>query len=167
MYERLLGPAFHSLPNAIRALHRSPGTRRFSGACTIQRGDSWLSRLLGRAASLPPAGTTAVTVTIESNGVREIWLRQFGAHRMRSVLHTKHNRLRESLGLADFVFALAIENRRIRWTLEAVRAFGVSLPKRWFDLDVWEGESDGRYHFNVRVDIRGLGLLVHYAGWLE
>ncbi|MFL6714083.1 MAG: DUF4166 domain-containing protein [Sulfurifustis sp.] len=167
MYELLLGPAFRSLPKAIRALHQSPGTYRFSGACMIQRGDSWLSCLLARAASLPPAGTTAITVTIESNGAREVWLREFGAHRMRSVLRAKRNRLYESLGLANFVFALAIENHRIRWTLEAVRALGVSLPIRWFELDVWEGERDGRYHFNVRVNIRGRGLLVHYAGWLE
>ena len=167
MYERLLGSAVHAIPAAVRALHRSGATGRFRGRCEIRRSRSWLTTLLARAASLPPAGTTDVVVTIESGAGREVWVREFGRHRMRSVLRVEGNRLHESLGLAKFVFRLDVEGAHVRWILEEIRALGIRLPKRWFDLDVYECERDGRYHFNVRVDVRGVGLLIHYAGHLQ
>jgi REP element-mobilizing transposase RayT len=166
MYQLLLGPAFHSLPQSIRTLHRSPGTHRFTGECTVRRGDTLLSQLFARAASLPPAGMTALTLTVESNEKHEVWVREFGSYRMRSFLRAQENRLYESLGLARFIFELTVDDSRIRWTLLEVGALGVKLPKRWFNLDVSEYERDGRYHFNVQVNIRGAGLLVHYCGWL-
>lgn len=166
MYKLLLGSAFDSLPNTLRDLHRSPGTRQFQGHCHVQRGVSLISRLLARIASLPPAGASDLRITIESNGDAEIWTRYFGMHRMRSFLRAKDGRLHESLGLARFIFELIPEQQRIRWKLLEVRAVGLKLPRQWFDLDVSEYDSAGRYHFDVRVNIRGMGLFVHYAGWL-
>jgi len=101
MYESLLDSAFRTLPETIRNLHRSPGTYRFGGSCNVRRGNSLLAQLLARVASLPPAGTIDMTFTVESNENHEIWIRRFGAHRMRSVLHARDNRLYESLGLAS------------------------------------------------------------------
>jgi hypothetical protein len=36
-----------------------------------------------------------------------------------------------------------------------------------FVVNVSEREEDHRYHFDVNVSIRGIGLLVHYSGWLS
>ena len=107
-----------------------------------------------------------MTFTVESNENHEIWIRRFGAHRMRPFLHARDNRLYESLGLAKFVFELTVDGDRIRWTLMEVRALGIKFSTQWFDLDVSEYEREGRYHFNIQVAIRGVGLLVHYSGWL-
>lgn len=94
-------------------------------------------------------------------------MREFGSHRMRSIQEVRGNRLHESLGLARLVFVLRVQGGRIVWVLESARALGIRIPARWFELDVSECEREGRYHFDVRVNIRGVGLLVHYAGWLE
>ncbi|BAU49106.1 hypothetical protein SVA_2558 [Sulfurifustis variabilis] len=166
MYALLLGPAFETLPDSIRALHRSPGSFRHRGECRVRRGDRLVSRLLGFAAALPPAGITVLDVAIESDGKNEVWRRGFGSHRMQSRLAARDGLLRESLGLARLAFRLHIEEGGVRWKLVEVRALGVTLPRRWFDLDVSERDVNGRYHFDVRVEIRGVGLLVHYAGWL-
>jgi uncharacterized protein DUF4166 len=166
MYKFLLGPVFHQLPDSIQTLHRSPGTFGFHGACDVRRGESLVSRLLARAASLPPAGTGPLSVTVESNGENEVWTRQFGSHQMQSFLRARTNLLNESLGLARFIFRLTLDQRRIRWTLVEVRAVGFRIPRQWFDFDVSEYDQDGRYHFNVKVSVRGGGLLVHYSGWL-
>jgi len=167
MYKLLLGPAFDFLPSSLRALHQSPGTYRFSGTCTIRRDSSLVTRLLAFVASLPPAGTSGIEVTIESYGKGEVWTRQFGAHRMQSTLQARDNRLHESIGFINFIFELVVDQRRLRWNLVEVRTFGIKIPKQWFNLDVSEYDIDGRYCFNVEVHVHTVGLLVHYAGWLQ
>jgi hypothetical protein len=85
---------------------------------------------------------------------------------MQSLLHARSKLLYESLGLATLIFRLSLDQERIRWTLVEVRAIGLKIPRQWFDHDVAEYDQDGRYHFSVQVSIRGIGLVVHYSGWL-
>ena len=56
----------------------------------------------------------------------------------------------------------------LTWRLVRVRALGLPLPLGWFGgVRAREFERDGRYRFDVRAALPGIGLLVHYQGWLN
>ena len=56
----------------------------------------------------------------------------------------------------------------LTWRLVRVRALGLPLPLGWFGgVRAREFERDGRYRFDVRAALPGIGLLVHYQGWLD
>ncbi|MGO1071164.1 DUF4166 domain-containing protein [Lysobacter sp. CA199] len=56
----------------------------------------------------------------------------------------------------------------LTWRLVRVRALGLPLPLGWFGgVHAREFERDGRYRFDVRAALPGIGLLVHYRGWLD
>lgn len=56
----------------------------------------------------------------------------------------------------------------LSWHLVRVRALGLPLPVSWFaGVTAREFELDGRYCFDVHAALPGVGLLVHYRGWLD
>lgn len=56
----------------------------------------------------------------------------------------------------------------LSWRLVRVHALGLPLPVGWFaGVGAREFERDGRYCFDVHAALPGIGLLVHYRGWLE
>lgn len=164
----LLAPSLSLLPPTVREIHRGPGDLLLRGQCSVERGRHWLSRLMGFCARLPPtAETLPVEVLIERGPGRERWARRFGSHAMTSRMHLDGGHLVEALGLARFRFELQGSERGIRWQPRRISALGLPLPLGWFRFDVEEREADGRYVFDVRVALAGIGLLVHYRGWLE
>lgn len=76
--------------------------------------------------------------------------------------------LREKLGLVRFGFALQEGQGAIIWRVAQVHLFGIPLPARWFGgVQAREFADGDRYHFDVRATLPGVGLLVHYQGWLH
>ena len=64
-------------------------------------------------------------------------------------------------------FALSAEPNRIVWRLTGARLLFVPLPAALFaGCGAFETIVDGRYYFDARAGIAGIGLLVHYKGWL-
>ena len=56
---------------------------------------------------------------------------------------------------------------RIVWTLVGAKFLVVPLPVALFaGCGAFETIVDGRYWFDARAHIAGIGLLVHYKGWL-
>lgn len=167
-FRQLLAPSFDALPPAVRRIHHGSGHILLRGLCKVRRGVSWTSRMMGYCAQLPPSGDDVpVQVRIERKDGRERWARRFGNHRMTSVLSMKNGRLVEALGPVRFIFELQGSEQGIRWMPWRVLALGVPLPIRWFQFDVQERSEQERYVFDVRVALTGVGLLVHYEGWLE
>lgn len=168
LFARVIGAEFARLPPSVQAIHRRPGASRYHGQVTVERGRGLLSRLFAAATRLPPAGEGPVHVDIDIAAHRERWVRHIGGRAMPSRLWQHDGLLCERLGLARFGFALQVEQGAIVWRVVRVRALGVPLPPRWFvDVHARESEAGGRYRFDVRAALPGVGLLVHYRGWLE
>ena len=169
LFQLVLGDDFDRLPPRVRRLHARDDRRVYRGAAHVARGGGWLSRVIGAAASLPPAGdSTQVDVVIEPWRGGERWTRQFGDARMRSRLWTSGGLLRERLGLVTFDFKLGIEGDALVWRVIGAHGLGVPLPSSLFGRVVArECERDGRYRFEVSAELPVVGLLVHYSGWLD
>lgn len=146
-----------------------PARCEYTGRCRVVRGAGLLSRMIGLASRLPPAGEdTPLHVAIASCAQGETWIRDFDGWQMQSRLWAEAGLLRERLGLATFGFALHGDETGLRWELAAVRALGIALPVRWF-RDVHAREfvaPGGLYGFEVRAALPLAGLLVHYTGTL-
>jgi Domain of unknown function (DUF4166) len=174
VHARVLGASFHRLSPQLQGFHDGRAVKRYAGRCTISSGRNWIARVICRVASLPRADhEVPVTVVIERSDASEIseasesWTRRFGAHEMRSVLRTGRHGLDERFGPIVLTFELIPAADRIEWRLKRARLLFMPLPAAWFaGCAATEVITDGRYHFDARASITGIGLLVHYKGWL-
>lgn len=166
LFRRVLGEGFARLPVPVQALHSGPG--HWTGEAEVERGRGLLARLCARLTRLPPAGDQPVRVEIRCDADGEHWVRRYaGAHAMPSRLWVGQGRLRERLGPVVLEYALAADPACLQWRVSAARCCGCPLPARWFaGVIARESGVDGRYRFDVRAELPGVGLLVHYRGWL-
>ena len=168
LFAALLGPAFATLPEPVRALHVAQGLKRYVGEVQVERGSGLLSRLAAFATRLPPAGSGPLCVEIDASPDHERWIRYIGGRAMPSRLWREGDVLCERLGVATFGFNLEVVNEAIVWRVVRVGVFGLSLPPRWFTGVGARESADGeRYAFDVRAWLPLVGLLVHYTGWLD
>jgi hypothetical protein len=175
VHAQVLGASFERLPALLRGVHDARARKEFSGRCSVDSARSWLARLIALFASLPRRSydDVAVHVVIERSDGREIsetretWTRHFGEQRMRSIIRRGRDGLEERFGPIALTFALIAEPDRIVWRLAAARFLFVPLPRALFaGCGAFETIVDGRYHFDARAGMAGVGLLVHYKGWL-
>jgi len=168
LFQHLLAEKFDTLPSSIQAVHLPYTERVWQGRAKVKRGKSWLSRLCGWAARLPPAlEDTEAQVTISQAVNGETWARLFGQHAMPSQLKQHGAYLSESLGLMRFLFRLEVENNVIHWRVHQVRFLILPLPILLFrNVHAKEYEKNRKYCFDVNVQLPFVGLLVHYHGWL-
>jgi hypothetical protein len=73
----------------------------------------------------------------------------------------------ERLGPAAFKFRLLARDGTLEWVLEHITAFGIALPLKWFRISATIDSRDGRYHFAVDSELRGVGRIVRYEGLLD
>ena len=70
------------------------------------------------------------------------------------------------LGPVTLFFKLITDGEWIEWVVKRVRAFFLPLPVSWFaGCTATETIKDGRYHFDARAQMLGIGFIVHYKGW--
>jgi Domain of unknown function (DUF4166) len=139
------------------------------GRVMVERGTSFVARVLATLTSVPPALTdTSIDVLIESTERGERWERVFAnRHHMISMLHTSGHLLAERLGPAVLYFRLRARDAGIDWNLEHIIAFGIHLPRSWFLICARVDVRDGQYHFLVESALRGVGRIVRYEGLLD
>lgn len=168
LYARVLGSSFERLSPILRRIHDERTRKRYAGRCSVRRGTGLFAQVFGALARLPRSHTdVAVEVTIECTGMFETWTRRFGTHEMRSRLRAGREFLEERLGALTLTFELAAEKDRIVWSLRSARFLFLPLPSSWFSACTAAETSDGgRYRFDVRAEMRGIGLIVHYEGWM-
>jgi hypothetical protein len=168
LYRRVLGTAFDVLPPRVRQLHDLAGVSVWVGRASVERGGSLPSRIAAALTGLPPEGLDQpLSVTFAPSGTTEVWLRQFGSARFRSVQYERGGFLRERVGPATFVFTTIASAEGLALRLDGFRVLGVPLP--WLlhpAVRTFECEHDGRYHFEVEARLPLFGLLVRYTGWL-
>jgi hypothetical protein len=168
LYANLLGPDFAALPAALACMHARRGAQRYFGEVSVLRGTSAVARLFAACARLPPAYAGAIEVDIVADADVEQWTRRFGTSALRSRIHARDGLLRERLGLACFDFRLSVAQQTIHWNVSAASVLGLRLPVRWFTgVTAAESIREARYQFDVRAELPGIGLLVHYSGWLD
>lgn len=175
VHAQVLGSSFDRLPALLRGMHDERPRKEFSGRCSVQSGRNWLARIIALFASLPRRSRDdiAVHVVIERRDGREIsesretWTRRFGEQRMQSVISSGREGLEERFGPIVLIFALTAEPDRIVWRLKGARFLFLPLPTALFTgCAAFETIVDGRYCFDARAGLAGIGLLVHYKGWL-
>ena len=168
LYARLLGPAFDRLAPILKSIHDARTIKLYAGRCDIRGGDSWIARTVARLAGLPAArNDVPVEVTISASSATEDWVRKFGTQRMQSRLADRNQCLVERLGPLELTFQLAAQQDRIVWTLQSARLALFPVPMTWLlKCAATEAIDDGRYGFDVSAHVRGIGLIVHYKGWL-
>lgn len=168
LYARILGASYEHLSPILKSVHDTRDLKRYVGRCDIRSGTSPIARLVARFAGLPIAkDDVPVEVTILREGLGEGWTRMFGTQRMRSRLFDRNRRLQERLGPIVLTFELTAEAERIVWSLHHARLALIPVPISWLLIcAATESVQDGRYCFDVSARVRGIGLIVHYQGWL-
>jgi Domain of unknown function (DUF4166) len=168
LYQRLLGTAFDSLDPILKRIHDDRHVKKYSGHCDIDSDRTFLPRLIAKVAGLPSRGTDVnVKVTMDCKDGAEKWAREFGAHPMQSRLDFHQGKLRERLGLVVFTFDLAASPNRIDWHVVSARLWPLPIPITWLiECSASEEIIEGRYTFHVKAHVRGIGMIVHYKGWL-
>lgn len=168
LYARILGASYERLSPILKGVHDTRATKRYVGRCDIRSGTNLIARIIARFAGLPIAKSDVpVEVTILSEGRGEGWTRMFGTQRMHSRLMDRNQRLQERLGPIVLTFELTAETDRIAWSLHDARLALIPVPISWLLIcAATESVEDGRYCFDVSARVRGIGLIVHYRGWL-
>jgi hypothetical protein len=169
LYQRVLGPRFEQLPPLVRRLHQ-PGARfEAAGECRVQRGDNSLARILADGLGMPgPSEQLPLRFSIDSRDGAEIWRRDFGGHVFTSRMWAdRRGMLCERTSLATLRYDLEVEHGILRMEMRGFSSLGLPLPRGiWPTIATAESERDGRYCFDVRASMPGVGLVVRYRGWL-
>lgn len=168
LYERVMGADFDRLAPTLQLIH---GVLRDGGAHgrgVVSRGDHPLARLMARIMRFPPAGDHALHVHFREEGGIERWTRDFGGSRFSSRLNADRNLIVERFGPLRFGFALAEEDGGLAMTMRKWSLGPLPLPLCLAPRSpAREWEADGRFHFDVPIDLPLIGRVVHYRGWLD
>src|SRR5262245_14496464 len=132
LYERLTGPAWHQVAEAVRQAHPKTGTLHAQGLFRVQHGSGAIARLLAWFLRLPPpaeACSTQLDVTPSEQG--ETWVRTFGTKRLVTLQYEAPGRLlAEQFGLLEFRFQLLPQAGALRYHQQAV-ALCVGSLRLW------------------------------------
>ena len=172
LYRRVLGEAWDSLPEPLRAMHDLDGERSAYGVAVVERGSGLLARLVAFVVGLPHAGADIpVTVSFRARHGREHWQRNFAGRAFASVQEQGRGRFEslvcERFGPLNVGMALVCESERLRLVVRRWSMFGVPLPRALAPRgDSYEFAQAGRFHFHVEIAHPFTGLIVRYRGWL-
>lgn len=172
LFQKALGSGFAALPEAVRDLHSVFDTHSWTGCARVSRGPSRLGSLICNLIGFPPiAENVPVSVKIGRQGNAETWLRDFGGKTFRSVLSLRDNeekgRISERFGPLIFDIDLDHEGTRLCFPVMRGSFLGCPLPNWILPVsEAFEFEEDGRFNFDVRISLPGIGMLVRYEGWL-
>ena len=168
LYRRLLGPAFDTMPAALRELHDQSASAVFAGEAEVIAAENIIARLIARISGLPVRSYRCpVTVRIDVDADGETWHRDFGGHRFHSRMHDDAGSLIERLGPHTIRFRLHADADGLSMQPIAWRTLGIPLPRLlWPMISASEVAIDGRFHFDVATAFPIIGRVVHYRGWL-
>lgn len=164
-----LGRDFDLLPTPVRAVHDWAGCLRLEGRAEVTRGRGPVGRLLVAIFRFPPeARDIALTVTKRTRPGGEVWERDFGGRRFRSVLARDGQGLSERFGPFSFRLGLGVVDGALQFPVTRGRLGPLPLPRVLLpESRAAERAEDGRFRFDVELRAPlGLGLIVRYRGWL-
>lgn len=181
LFPKLFGPGFADMPPAWQKFHAVDGRRCFHGVADVVRGTGFVSRVVATVLRLPPAGRVPVKICVETRGAKEYWLRRFGNSAFSTCLslapvNERQNgalRLQEAFGPICFQVLLEVAGagtaRRVNWQLVGWSLCGVPLPRGLVPKSRTAEfvDEQGRYGFDIDLEMRGFGRLIGYRGWLD
>lgn len=133
LYQQVLGPDWHRLPSAIRALHAiSHGHATFRGKAVVERGWGPLARLAALVVGFPAAGEDVpVEIRFACRGDGEVWTRRFGDKALRSSQWPAESReerlIAEHFGPFRILCALEPEENRLHLRVRGWSFLGLTL----------------------------------------
>jgi Domain of unknown function (DUF4166)/Saccharopine dehydrogenase NADP binding domain len=173
LYRRVLGSAFEALPRTVQQLHDSHATRAWQGVANVRRGRGPVANAIASLFRFPPSGDNVpVRVGFSPHEGYERWTRTFGKRSFTSLQGCGEGRnqhlLVERFGIATFGLALVIEGDRLhliprRWSVAGVPMPAFMLPRG----TSYETEVEGRFRFDVTIELPVIGKIVAYNGHLE
>ncbi|MFT3728085.1 MAG: DUF4166 domain-containing protein [Terricaulis sp.] len=165
------GDTMDTLPMAIREAHRGGPVTRLRGRASVRGASSPIAALVARVFGMPKAASDVpVEVTMRLWPDREEWRRSFGSRHMRSTLeYVAPGIVRESFGPFNFdmrldATATSLSMKVVGWRLGPLPMPGFLAPRS----DAVESQDpQGRFRFDVPIELPLIGRLVHYSGWLD
>ncbi len=173
LYPRVLGDAWYALDPAVRRAHADGRRLRGVGHFRVEHGRGALTRLLVRAAGVPPPHEAApVRVLIERFGERERWRRSIGGRPLVTEQWEAPSRvLVERLGVLEFSFRLTVANGELTYRQVGLAlCFGrvrLAVPARlWLRIDAREAPISGSVDSQTTVEVSTAArrLLFSYRG---
>ncbi len=173
LYKRLLGPKFYALPPEIQAMHNVQGRLQAEGVSRIERGGNILVRVIAALFGFPrPGENVPVRVTFTQDGEREVWQRNFAGNKLRTTQELGCGKyagyLIEWFGPLSFVLAVPSGPDGLRLEPRGMRFLGLPLPAfLWPRINARETVVDGKFAFDVVLDLPLIGRLIRYQGTLR
>jgi hypothetical protein len=158
--------AFVKLPDVVQRAHR--GTIRLFGNAKVERG-SGLGGLIALIMRLPRSNPKAdLIVTAWHFPEKMVWSRSFDGRVFESTFRRDDDFLVEQMGPLSLFMQPMCEGGRLVYRLIATQIGPITLPRMLApSMTAWEGEKDGKYTFEVSVNLPFLGRLVRYSGSLD
>lgn len=172
LYRKVMGADFDQLPGQVQELHDSSEKRRWSGQVQARAGRNVLARFAARLSGFPTRdfdGPVSVSFTPDEKG--ELWERDFGGYKFHTYQTPGQGRnaglLVEQFGAIHVALAVVVRDEKLYLIPRRWAFLGIPLPKVLLPGgDSFEYEADGRFHFDVSVDLPLIGRIVGYRGWL-
>ena len=161
-----MGGAFSALPDLIQRAHH--GTTRLSGTAQVERGRG-LGGLLALMLRLPRSNPKAELVVVAWHFPDQIvWTRTFDDRTFESTFVKDDDFLVEKLGPFSLYLQPMAEGGRLVYRLIATQLGPIPLPRVLApSMNAWETEKDGKYAFEVSVNLPIVGRLIRYSGTLD
>ena len=138
------------------------------GEADVTGASNPVAALIARIVGFPTAGQHKLHVHFEECDGGEIWTRDFGGKRFRSHLTQRSRWLVERFGPFHFAFALLSDKHGLAMDLRRWWIGPFRLPTAWAPRSpAREWAEDGRFYFDVPIDLPVIGRLIHYRGWLR
>lgn len=174
--EKWFGDHFIELHPELQKLHSQGGV--LVGEVEVSYGKgvaSLIGKRLGKKLGLPSqAGPTSLRVEISHIENTMIWSRKFGdAPKPMISIFTPHGSYQtghwtESTGAFSVDLTVEVLNAEWHWIQRETRLMNWPIPALLLPaLIAKKAVSNNRYHFEVTLFKRGLGVLVQYKGALE
>lgn len=156
------------MPPAVAAMHGDAVVTQARGMARVDRGAGPIARAIARIIGFPAASPAVpLEVEIRRDDHGETWIRRFAGDSFSSRMTRRDGRVVEHFG--PFAFAFDLEPlanghamRVARWWCGRLRLPLLLAPR----IAAMETDSDGRFGFDVRIDLPLFGLLIAYRGSL-
>jgi Domain of unknown function (DUF4166)/Saccharopine dehydrogenase NADP binding domain len=173
LYRQVLGAAFDTLPDQVRAIHDSMQTRTWAGYAEVRRGNGMIAKAISRVIGFPNAAAEVpVSVVLSPERGGELWTRNFGGKIFSSFQERGTGKndylLMERFGIVNVALALVVEGDRVYLIPRRWSCLGIPLPRFLLPAgQSFETERDGCFCFDVQIAAPFFGMLVAYNGILK
>jgi len=171
---RVLGDAFADLPAEVQSAHCGE-MLLLTGKANADVGPGCIPALIRTLFGFPrPGRDMPVSIAFSTDAAgRDSWRRDFDGRRYSSRMEPGSGRraglLVERQQLFTWVFRLSVDADR-RLILDVVAADILGMPIPWAlapRCHAFETGADGRFTFDITVDLPVFGRLIHYSGVME